>query len=808
MFVRQTRFQEKRSYILSKLIFPATFILFVSPAWSQSTVTSPTSPKITIGTGTSIPTIVPHSQPGAKSFLVTPLSENQQKAEQDIRVRTGPMGIPKDKIPPRNKALVASYVGMDADELWKHLKDSKQLAIVGIKEPGHPRGFFGGKSLVSQATIKQAHSELLSLTGVKQPFLVKKAHMTLPIMGDKRRYPAIIVYVGSLKALGRIRNLPYVDFVEPLYPTVVYQSAFGCDLSSYGGSSSDGGFSAATGGGPNLVPWNYTHHFIRQTWGLFPSATAPGAGVDLFETDTGVFPSQRQFSSNVFSTPTPSVSRSFTQINYKGDSRVKCSHGTRIAGLAAAPADTSAIPNIVGIAWGSSLVSQSVGDGVVHFDTASPSLAMALRDAAASTVFNGIIMPTRNRVLLMAWGMPWESQFIRDVIQSAYDDNDKLIMVAAAGTIVPSVVFPATMRRETVAVSLVEAPNPAVMTYGLVPPVTSGLNTVAYGGEVRFVAVNSVLSGLALPTTGKGIDAAGQSVNSDGDLVPASGLPASEVGEITTLGGSSSAVSIIGGGLALAWSRMPFLSRDQLLDRFVTSSSCSLIGGLSAACRDSFDHRVVGDGVPDFYKAAGGARSLWIEGPSSGSSGNTIELNVGMDGDPKLYNYLWSTGSTAETIILEVHEGEALTVSLTATNLLDGSTLTANRQIVGGPTNTRILYSTVKGESWSTFFDGHRISFTAMGTLPAGCMVTAVYGQELLVGGPTPGAPIGTIHESVDHGNRGFSVYRTAFGPQNLDVLVTAWHDGLSSIRVRPAYSVQQPPGVDCNSGGTTQTSP
>lgn len=795
--------RSNNNWLARQLLLLATLFNFASPAWSQPA----TTPVETLGTdilGTTVISLPP-PKAGAKSFFVTPLTETEKHIERNILRRSGPLGVAPNKIPPRDKDNKRSYVGMKTEELWKHLKDSKQLAIVGIKEPTQARGFFAGKSLVSTQMLKKAQSELLKLRGVKKPFLVKIDHTKLPVMPDKRTFPAIIIHVGSSETLQKVRDLSFVDFVEPLYPAVAYQQVaiFGCDLPIYSGSSSDGAFRVGAGAAPNLIPWNYSHHAIEQAWRLFPASSAPGHGVAFWGTDTGVFPSQRQFF-EVFSPQTTSVSRKFMENNYDSDSRVRCSHGTRIAGLAAAPADASTTPNIVGVAWGSSFVSQKVGNGVLHFDTPVLGLARAIMDAASSD-----LLPEKNRVLLMAWGMPWESQTIRETIQSVYDANDRLIMVAAAGTGESWVVFPASMKRETVAVSIVEASNPAAKAYGLIPGVV-GENVVAYGGEVDYVAVNSVLTNLALPTTGKGVNSIGQSVDSNGNLVAASSLPVSTTTEITTLGGSSSAVSIVGGSIALAWSRMPFLSRDQLMDRFVASSSCGSISGLSAGCRDGSDHRVIGAGVTDVYNAAGGARRLWIEGVMPDTPGGSIQVNVGMDGDPKIYDYLWSTGSTADTESLTLASGQALTVSLTATNRLDGSTLTANRELIGGPTSTRTLYATTTIESWASFLDGHRISsntnFGAM--LPAGCTIRGVAGQELTVGGATPGSPWGIPHETVDNGNRGFSVTRTAFGPQNLDVLVTAWHDGFSAIRVRPVYFVQQPPGVDCNTGGLTQSTP
>jgi hypothetical protein len=690
---------------------------------------------------------------------------------------------------------------MSDDELWKHLLVSRQIAVVGIKSRNAKRGYFAGKRLVSADAVGTAKTKLLRMAGVSNPLVDKPRDLQFPAMGDGRPYPAVIVKLER-EALPVLRRLDYVDFVEPLYPAIEYFDGIGCALETYAGSASDQSLLVA--GSSNLIPWSFKHHAVREAWGLFPSTTAPGFGVDFFETDTGVFRSQRQFW-ELFSPPTTPVTRSFSEVLWGGDAFAKCSHGTRIAGLAAAPADASTPLNVVGISWGSSLRSQKVADGVVPATTPTTALASAISEAASST----IALPLRKRVLLMAWGLPAGSHVVRDAIESAYDSNPNLIMVVAAGTGVSNVTFPATMRRETVAVSIVDAAQPASLSYTLVPG-SEGLDRVAYGDEVDFVGVNSITTNLWIPTTGNGVNSAGQSVDSDGNLVPATTLKPGESIEVSTIGGSSSAVATIGGGIALVWSRMPWLTRDQVIDRLVAASSCSAILGLTATCRKGNGEAPVGAGVPDFYLAAGGARRLWIDGPPATAPGVAINVAAGMDGDPGLYTFAWSTGATGATTSLTVSPGQTINLSLTAVNRLDGMTLTATRQFVATPTTARTLYATTTLESWARFLDGHRVSanVNSMATLPAGCFVTGVAGQELTVGGANAGAPFGIPAAVVDRGNRGFTVTRTGFGPVSLDVLVTAWHDGAHAIRVRPVYFVQEPGGVDCNSSGFTQATP
>src|SRR5262249_7466423 len=433
-----------------------------------------------------VSTVLAQPQPG--DSLYRPLTGKERQSQERITARTGPNGFRNGTIPPRNAATVTYYSSMSDEDLWKHLLLSRQIAVVGIKSKSARRGFFAGSRLVSTDTLKAARTSLLRIKGVSNAVVETANDLRLPTMADGRPYPAVIVKFER-ETLSAVRALDFVDFVEPLYPAIEYFDGIGCALASYAGITND---VIMVAGVPNLIPWSYKHHAIREAWGLFPG-TAPGFGVDLFETDTGVFRSQRQFW-ELFSPPTTPVTRSFSEILWGGNAFAKCSHGTRIAGLAAAPLDASSPLNVVGIAWGSSLRSQKVGDGVVPATTPTTALASAITEAANTT----IALPLRKRVLLMAWGLPAGSHVVRDAIESAFDSNPNLIMVAAAGTNVDTVVFPANMRRETVAVSIVDAAEPTIPSYTLVPA-TEGEDRVAYGDEVDFVAVNSITTKLWIP---------------------------------------------------------------------------------------------------------------------------------------------------------------------------------------------------------------------------------------------------------------------------------------------------------------------
>lgn len=208
-----------------------------------------------------------------------------------------------------------------------------------------------------------------------------------------------------------------------------------------------------------------------------------------------------------------------------------------------------------------------VGNGVVQAGTSVYAVVAGMDMAVAAGA----------RVLTLAFGMPYASDYLRDNIVRIYDDQTRpsVLMVAAAGTNVPWVTFPASMTRETVAVTIVEyRPTPA-SRYKKYAGLSYFPDIVAYGSAVDFAAVNG-----------------------PGDI-PTQGNAATP---LTTIGGSSSATAMIAGIAAVAWSKLPHLSRAELVSRLVESSSLAGIEGQTGGEGRSQE---VGWGIPDAYVAAG-----------------------------------------------------------------------------------------------------------------------------------------------------------------------------------------------------------
>lgn len=669
--------------------------------------------------------------------------EGARAAARRITKQTGEAYLPDGSIPARNAQKQLNTI-----ELWGKIEESKGLAIVALRDKNNTRGFFRGRNLISSSKLNELTRALYLTKGVNLPNNhLSEKDLAPPVMSDGRPYPAVIVHLDDILALQRIKSLAYVDYVEP-FAVALDLMAPGCGIEDYQGNPNDG-FDLV-----NLslrrIPWVYAHHKITQAWKLFGPGGAPGGpngveanGVTLFILDTGLYSTQIQFQQPNFSATLPNGERLIREVDYMGTKKVRCSHGTRIAGLAAGPAHFS-FP-YTGIAWGSPVQISKIGDSVVHI---APQYGVARSIQEAADTNWPLASTKRNkRVLLMAWGVAHESSIIRDVIVDAYDNNEDLIMVAAAGTFVPNVVFPATMEREVVAVSIVNAyksNSPQnLQTYRLYDDLLDNDGDLlkgglmAYGKEVDYVAVNGPTE---IPTTGNGIDKYGNSTDENGAVRPASGI-STPVRDVTTIGGSSSGVAIIGASIALIWSRMPGLTRDGLLARLAQASRCIDISGLPLGdllkCSYSFEgpHKgsLVGWGIPNVYLAAGGAQSVWIEGSNVQKPDIPFSLAAQVDGDPSIFDFIWNDGITGrwrENLVMP--SGARRNFYVTAINRLDGKKIrSANFAIViSGGTHERWLYAKSSPIAYSEFLEGHKIDVPVnMGErLPAGCSVKKAWG--------------------------------------------------------------------------------
>lgn len=404
------------------------------------------------------------------------------------------------KIPTRPQQRAGTLVEATDEQLWSYAAASGGQVTIGLKAPGAPRGIWRGKILMDRPEWLRSRNALVAQQGV-----------TLVAVDDL--LPSVQVRLASLAALRAVRNLPIVDYVEPTHFQQDLQQFAGTGGCGYGGTWSGDRHYTSSG---DVYSARYTAMGIPSAWTL-----SSGAGITIGLTDTGLASTQGQFFSRF--TAGESHGRTLKTLKVSSMSSVydECGHGTRMAGIIAAPRDGQSVG---GIAYRSSFVSVRQADGVAA--VSSSDAKYSVRAAAQ----NG------SQIIVMAWeSLNWWWQVSDEIEYWHY--NRPILFFGAAGTsgcwdgiLDSNVVFPADMP-EVVAVTGVSYPG------GGIP---CGIH---YGSEVELTAY------LDVPSTGQYSE------------------------DVVGMGGSSNATAVLGSVAALTWSRTPSLTRDQLRARLRQSAS-------------------------------------------------------------------------------------------------------------------------------------------------------------------------------------------------------------------------------------------
>jgi len=245
-----------------------------------------------------------------------------------------------------------------------------------------------------------------------------------------------------------------------------------------------------------------------------------GAGVSIGLIDTGLSSGQGQFTSTFASGASTGRSISFLRISSQASAYDECGHGTRMAGIIAAPWDGQ---NVAGIAYRSNLISVRHASGVATVNSSDARASVRLANQQGA------------KVIVMAWeslNYLWQ---VSDEIEYWHYSRPVLFFGAAGtsgcwdGILDSNVVFPADMP-EVVAVTGVTYPG------GGVP---CGIH---HSSEVELTSY------LDVPSTGR------------------------YTADIVGMGGSSNATAVVGSVAALVWSRNPTMTRDQVRARLHQTS--------------------------------------------------------------------------------------------------------------------------------------------------------------------------------------------------------------------------------------------
>jgi hypothetical protein len=406
----------------------------------------------------------------------------------------------RPEVPSRSEERPGTLIDLPDAELWKHIVHSGGIAVVGLKSAGAVRGTYRGEVLIDRAEWLQARQAVATPRGIT-------------VLAVDTLLPLVEVRISSEAALRAIRRHPLVDYVEPtrgMTEMDQWASTGGC------------GWPAAWGGDWLIRPpgdgysARFTAMRIPDAWGV-----ASGRGVTIGSIDTGIATTQHELRGGFAGGSVPDRTVRHLFLSRFTSSDDACGHGTRMAGVLAAPDDGR---GVIGVAWGANLVNVRHADGVANVSSSDARAAVRAAGQANS------------RVVSMAWqSMNWFWQ-VSDEIRW-WHHNRGVLFLAAAGTsgcgdLIPdsNVVFPAEMG-EVVAVTGIAFPG------GGVP---CGIH---YGSQVELTAF------LDVPTTGR------------------------FTGDVTSIGGSSNATGIVAGIAALAWEANPGLTRDQLRLRLQQSGA-------------------------------------------------------------------------------------------------------------------------------------------------------------------------------------------------------------------------------------------
>lgn len=399
-----------------------------------------------------------------------------------------------DPIPTRQQERGGTLIERSDAELWNFVQAGGGTAVVGIKKPGSSRGTYRGKVLVDGANWTQGRNAILAQRGVT---LVKTDDLL----------PTVEVRLADQAALSAIRKLPMVDYVEPVMiegDLHAFAGVGGCDWGSTW--TGDRQYTSTS----DVYSQKFTAMGIPAAWNY-----STGAGVTIGLIDTGISSGQGQFTSTFASGSSTGRTMRFMKVPSQASVYDECGHGTRMAGIIAAPWDGG---NVGGIAYRANLISvrQASGVAAVSSSDAKESVRLAVSSGA--------------RVIVMAWeSLNWWWQVSDEIEYWHY--NTPTLFLGAAGTsgcgdgiLDSNVVFPADMP-EVMAVTGITYPG------GGVP---CGIHR---GSDVEVTAY------LDVPSTGR------------------------YTADVVGMGGSSNATAVVGSVAALVWSRNPSLTRDQVRAR-------------------------------------------------------------------------------------------------------------------------------------------------------------------------------------------------------------------------------------------------
>lgn len=350
----------------------------------------------------------------------------------------------------------------------------------------------------------------------------------------ENKLPVINVKIENLATIKLLRKSKLIRYVEPMgYEPEKYELAQSSPLGGSGCGGYDGNSSLKEGVDyTTILPgtkqsWDYAYHGIPAAW-----TKSTGAGIKIMVIDTGVSPGQENMGDdfNQGYSSGRTIQKIFT-LPGTTSADDNCGHGTTMSSTIAAPRGIDG--NSCGVAYNCNLVVCKATNDVIIDESKE---VKGVADAYTYAADNPTI-----KIISMSVGRVGKSSQIKDAIVYAYGKGK--LMFCAAGTSTAftkfvGVVFPATL------------PQVEAIT-GIKDKTTLAACYDCHKGKaVDFVIV--------MQRTSDGGNPIANAVSGD---VP------------TTVGGSSVATATSAGIAALVWSKHPAETRDQILQRLVTTAS-------------------------------------------------------------------------------------------------------------------------------------------------------------------------------------------------------------------------------------------
>jgi hypothetical protein len=542
-------------------------------------------------------------------------------------------------VPTYSQERPGTFADMADSLLWKHIEYSGNVAAVGLRKPGRTRGMYRGRLLMDRAELPQFSRAVTSSAGVE-------------LVWADTLLPLVRVRFADFDTFRRVRGLPMVDFVEPMRAV----SDIPPPAESLKGCGSRGEWTEPRLYTPEGDVYSLKHRAmgIEAAW-----RRAQGAGVTIGVIDTGVDGGQKQLLPQRWGgrfDVGESAGRSVTYRDaWNGAAEIyptdNCQHGTQAVGVATAPRDGH---GPVGVAYKSNLVATRLGDGVVAVSSGDAQLA--IRNTLQA--MEGTAGP---KIVSMSWqSLNWYWQVSNEIEYWHSRYPNRLLFFGAAGTTTadwkeclvagiggvtmwwnPYLGIPLFLVGHAVCAAtdndnvVFPAEHPNVVAVTCID-YSSGTvsNNCHYGAKVEFAAYQR------FPTV-------------YGDLTWVDGL-----------GGSSGATPTVAGQAAVIWSRYPWMTAPQVLDRMRWA-------GRSRDPRQGY-------GVVNTYMAVGGVHHVGVTADLVSGGGFNQQadyvLSPFIAGGDGPFTYRWSTGQTSQTISVSIGPGDPRQVyNLTITDHSDGA---------------------------------------------------------------------------------------------------------------------------------------